>query len=759
MYLRASHVSLHFRLDGQPGIDFDDDPEALPHRRLGGTLETRGGRKVVQALHDICLDLRQGDRLAIVGHNGSGKSTLLKALAGIYYPQHGRIEREGPVTGIFNIALGFRQEASGYRNIMLKGLIAGKSRAEIERVIPEIAAFTELGPYLHMPLRTYSQGMAMRLAFAIATAYSSDILLMDEWIGAGDARFNEKIITRMNSFVESAHILVLASHSTPLLRRIANRAIWLEAGRIREAGSVEELVDRYEADARTNARAARAKRPLRKEDISLSVTPGELPDFKPGSKGIVGEVTWDASQSGADIVEIYVVGNTGQESLCFQGHSAGHHLTGPWIKPGVVFRLKDALSGELLAATTVLPVPEGISIPVPAHASHLTVTPSQLPDFKPGDRGIAGEVAWDASQSDADIIELFTVDSDGKERLCFQGNRTGSYTTGPWIKPGLEFRLRDAVSGHLLAARTVLPAPEEIPIPAPINAPRITVTPSQLPDFKPGGKGIVGEVAWDAGDSGALMVEVYAADVDGKESLCFYGEGAGWGETGPWIKPGVNFLLRNADSGELLATTTILPLPEAGSAARRSGPARLNVTLREPKPGTRSVAGEIAWDAGDSGARMVEVYVADSDGKQTLCFTGRGIGQGTTKPWIKPGMSFLLKDAETDAILATVAVPVLPESPEFALSRHPPRLTISPPELPDFKRGDPGVVGEVAWDAGDSGASRLEIHVASPDGSESLCFSGRDIGRGKTGPWLKPGLEFRLKDADTKALLATIKVG
>src|SRR4249919_269279 len=222
MYLRAHNVSLRFRLEGNGGAKL-----APAHKRLGGVVENNEGRRSVLALDDVSLQLREGDRLAIIGHNGAGKSTLLKALAGIYRPQQGRVEASSPVTGIFNISLGFRAEATGYRNILLKGLIAGKTRAQIDRAVPEIAEFTELGPYLHMPLRTYSQGMAMRLAFAIATAFSSEILLLDEWIGAGDAQFLEKAVKRMSSFVESAQILVLASHSATLLRRVANKAIWM----------------------------------------------------------------------------------------------------------------------------------------------------------------------------------------------------------------------------------------------------------------------------------------------------------------------------------------------------------------------------------------------------------------------------------------------------------------------------------------------------------------------------------------------------
>lgn len=345
MYLRAKNVTLRFRLN-------DTEEFAQPQRdaRLGGTVEAYKGHRYVRALDDVSLELEQGDRLAIIGHNGSGKSTLLKALAGIYLPHLGVVESDRPVSGIFNIGIGFRQEASGYRNIMLKGLIAGKSRDEIERAIPEIAKFTELGPYLDMPLHTYSQGMAMRLAFSVATAFASEILLLDEWIGAGDAQFREKVVKRMNGLVESAHILVLASHSTQLLRRIANRAIWMEAGRIRETGDVEELLELYEADARAAAKRARAGEPIRKDSISLTVTPPGLPAAVAGANG---EIAWDASDSGVTTVEVFVVGTDGNEKKCFQGGCNGRGTARGWLRPGVEFRLRDADTGELLTATTV----------------------------------------------------------------------------------------------------------------------------------------------------------------------------------------------------------------------------------------------------------------------------------------------------------------------------------------------------------------------------------------------------------------------
>jgi len=349
MYLHASNISLRFRLNRNA----EGWATTHPDSRVGGTLETVDGHPYVRALHNVCLDLKQGDRLAVIGHNGSGKSTLLKILAGIYKPQTGTVTSSHPVSGIFNIGLGFRQEASGYRNIMLKGLIAGKSKVEIERLVPEIAEYTELGPYLHMPMRTYSQGMSMRLAFAVATAFSSEILLLDEWIGAGDAQFREKVVKRMAGFVESSQILVLASHSAPLLRRIANKAIWMEGGCIRESGGVDELLGRYESEARAAAQKARAKRAICKDGISLTVAPSHLPEPGPGNAGHSGDIKWDAWESGVDSVEVFVVGADGREVKCFQGGSRGEGKANAWLRPGLEFRLRDAHTAELLVATTI----------------------------------------------------------------------------------------------------------------------------------------------------------------------------------------------------------------------------------------------------------------------------------------------------------------------------------------------------------------------------------------------------------------------
>ncbi len=223
---------------------------------------TTGGRiardarsqPVISALNDIDLELRVGDRVAVCGHNGSGKSTLLRVLAGIYEPAGGGLEIHGRVGAIFDPALGMDPEASGMENIVLRLRLMGFSGRQIEARIGEIAGFTGLGPFLHMPVRTYSAGMGARLAFAISTSVMPDILILDEGIGAGDASFFEQANARLRRLVDAAGILLLASHSFELLRQFCTRAILLEHGALIASGPLEEVLSFYHE--RTHGAAA-----------------------------------------------------------------------------------------------------------------------------------------------------------------------------------------------------------------------------------------------------------------------------------------------------------------------------------------------------------------------------------------------------------------------------------------------------------------------------------------------------------------------
>lgn len=205
-------------------------------QHTGGTITGAGRHRFVTALDGVSFELEAGDRLGLVGANGAGKTTLLKVLYGIYEPTAGNLEIRGKVDALFNISIGFRQEATGRRNILLRGLINGWTEDQIAARTEEIIEFSELGDFIDMPFRSYSQGMAARLAFAIATTMEPEILLMDEWIGAGDAAFQVKAKQRMNELAEKAGIIVLASHSEELLKKTCNKRLELERGRVKSFG-------------------------------------------------------------------------------------------------------------------------------------------------------------------------------------------------------------------------------------------------------------------------------------------------------------------------------------------------------------------------------------------------------------------------------------------------------------------------------------------------------------------------------------------
>ncbi len=205
----------------------------------GGVLARDSSDRVfVRALDGISLDIREGDRVGLVGHNGSGKTTLLRVMAGAYEPVSGTAEVRGAVASMLSIWLGMEHEATGYENIFMRATIMGMKAREVTPLVDEICEFAELGDYVHMPLRTYSSGMAMRLAFAISTSVNADVILMDEWLSAGDAGFWEKANQRLSKLVGEAKILVLASHDLNLIRHRCNRIAHLDHGRL---VSVEEI--------------------------------------------------------------------------------------------------------------------------------------------------------------------------------------------------------------------------------------------------------------------------------------------------------------------------------------------------------------------------------------------------------------------------------------------------------------------------------------------------------------------------------------
>lgn len=235
-YIKLNNVSVIFPI-------YNASNRSLKKRVIniatGGKIATDSGKKVtIKSLTNINLELKKGDRIGLTGHNGAGKSTLLRVLSGVYVPSVGTIELKGKIVSLLDISVGMDGESTGYENIMLRGILLGFSSEQIAQKIDEIAEFSELGDYLNMPMRTYSSGMNLRLAFSIITAFPADIILMDEWLSVGDARFNKKASERLEAMVKGSSILVLASHDDALVKRLCNKVITLEHGQIKE---IEEI--------------------------------------------------------------------------------------------------------------------------------------------------------------------------------------------------------------------------------------------------------------------------------------------------------------------------------------------------------------------------------------------------------------------------------------------------------------------------------------------------------------------------------------
>jgi ABC-type polysaccharide/polyol phosphate transport system ATPase subunit len=199
----------------------------------------------VQALKEVDLRLEQGDRLGIIGHNGAGKSTLMRILAGIYPPTSGKLVVAGNISSLFDISLGFEPEASGWENICYRGYLQGETPKSVRAKMQGIADFSELGHFLDMPVRYYSAGMMVRLAFSIATAIEPEILLVDEVLSAGDMSFQHKALQRMRDMMSKAQLIVMISHDLEILPHFCDRVLWLDHGRVRQVGPAKEVIANY----------------------------------------------------------------------------------------------------------------------------------------------------------------------------------------------------------------------------------------------------------------------------------------------------------------------------------------------------------------------------------------------------------------------------------------------------------------------------------------------------------------------------------
>jgi ABC-type polysaccharide/polyol phosphate transport system ATPase subunit len=233
------HVSMTFRVREQHQV-------TLKEFLLRGLFRrARNPLLKVRALQDVTLRFRDGDRVGIVGGNGAGKSTLLRLLAGVYWPTRGRRLVTGRISSLFELNLGFEGEASGRQNIVYRGYLQGETPRSIRAKMQEIADFSELGRFLDVPVRYYSAGMLVRLAFSIATTIEPEILLVDEVLSAGDLAFQEKARQRMKEMMARAKIIVVVSHDLGNLPRLCETGMWLAQGRVRMVGPIDRVIAAY----------------------------------------------------------------------------------------------------------------------------------------------------------------------------------------------------------------------------------------------------------------------------------------------------------------------------------------------------------------------------------------------------------------------------------------------------------------------------------------------------------------------------------
>lgn len=229
--IEFDNVTLRYPIYGSHGMSLRSH---LMRIATGGNIEKDSRTTVITALKDVSFTLSDGDAVGLIGHNGAGKSTLLRTMAGIYPPSSGKIVRQGEISTVFEIGSGLDSELSGYDNIVHLGVMMGLSYSEAKALTPHIEEFSELGDFLNLPVRIYSSGMTMRLMFAVATAVTPEILLVDEMFSTGDAGFQEKSRARIRKIIDSANIFVFASHDMSLIKKFCNRLFLLEHGKIKE---------------------------------------------------------------------------------------------------------------------------------------------------------------------------------------------------------------------------------------------------------------------------------------------------------------------------------------------------------------------------------------------------------------------------------------------------------------------------------------------------------------------------------------------
>lgn len=242
-HIKFDQVSIEFPIFNATGRSLTS---SILKVATGGKLDADpNGRVLVRALTDVSFSIREGEKIALLGHNGAGKSTLLRALGKVYSPTKGHAEIVGEIGSLIDLGLGINPEATGRENVFIRGQLLGLTKHQILEKYAEIVEFSELGDFMEMPVRTYSSGMHLRLAFAVSTVVRPQILLMDEWLSVGDASFQHKAEVRLRELVSETKILVIATHSRELVESVCNRAIWLEHGQIKMDGPMGEVSKAY----------------------------------------------------------------------------------------------------------------------------------------------------------------------------------------------------------------------------------------------------------------------------------------------------------------------------------------------------------------------------------------------------------------------------------------------------------------------------------------------------------------------------------
>jgi len=222
-------------------------------KALGEAINPRKKRrekKWVWALRNVNFEIYQGETLGIIGRNGSGKTTLLRAIAGIYQPDEGTLDVKATVSPLLSLGTGFQQELSGMENIYINGVLLGFHEKEIDKVVDDIVNFAELGEFINAPVKTYSSGMTARLGFSIAVHLRRDVMLIDEILGVGDAKFRKKSEEKLKELIyDDGRTVVLVSHSLSSVKRMSNRVVWLDKGAVKSVGDPEEVVNEYLASS------------------------------------------------------------------------------------------------------------------------------------------------------------------------------------------------------------------------------------------------------------------------------------------------------------------------------------------------------------------------------------------------------------------------------------------------------------------------------------------------------------------------------